>query len=97
MGVGLGSMGVGLGLGVSAGAKIGVGLVEPFKEEGVACALTKASSCRFFNSSASFFYAAHLAAIDGFFAEVVAARRDLNTLRHAIFFSNSVSLVLYYF
>ena len=55
----MGSMGVGLGLGVAAGAKIGVGLVGPFMEEafgeGVACAFMKACSCRFFNSSASFF------------------------------------------
>ena len=62
MGVGLGSMGVGLGLGVPAGANTGVGLVGPFREEavgeGVACAFMKASSCRFFNSSASFFPAA---------------------------------------
>ena len=59
MGVGLGSMGVGLGLGVPAGAKIGVGLVGPFREEavgeGLVCAFMKACSCRFFNSSASFF------------------------------------------
>ena len=59
MGVGLGSMGVGLGLGVPAGPKIGVGLVGPFGEEivgeGVACSFTKACSCRFLNSSASFF------------------------------------------
>jgi hypothetical protein len=45
MGVGLGSMGVGLGLGVPAGAKIGVGLVGPFREEavggGVACSSLK--------------------------------------------------------
>jgi hypothetical protein len=57
MGVGLGSMGVGLGLGVPR-AKIGVGLVGPFREEavgeGVAWAFIKACSCRFFNSSASF-------------------------------------------
>jgi hypothetical protein len=43
------------------GANIGVGFGsrKPFNEElaaeGVACAFTKASSCRFFNSSASFF------------------------------------------
>jgi hypothetical protein len=59
MGVGLGSIGVGLGLGVPAGANIGVGLVGPFREEaareGVACAFMKACSCRFLNSSASFF------------------------------------------
>ena len=59
MGVGLGSMGVGLGLGVPTGAKIGVGLVGPLREEavgeGVACAFMKACSCRFRNSSASFF------------------------------------------
>ena len=55
----MGSMGVGLGLGVPTGAKIGVGLVGPFREEtvgeGVACAFMKACSLRFFNSSASFF------------------------------------------
>ena len=55
----MGSMGVGLGLGVPAGANIGVGLVGPFREEavgeGLACAFMKACSCRFFNSSASFF------------------------------------------
>ena len=59
MGVGLGSMGVGLGLGVPTGAKIGVGLVGPFREEtvgeAVACAFMNACSCRFINSSASFF------------------------------------------
>ena len=55
----MGSMGVGLGLGVPPGAKISVGLVGPFREEavgeGVPCAFMKACSCRFLNSSASFF------------------------------------------
>ncbi len=59
MGVGLGSIGVGLGLGVPVGANIGVGLVGPLRKEAVgedvACAFMRASSCRFFNSSASLF------------------------------------------
>jgi len=57
IGVGLGSIGVGFGFGVSA--NIGVGSRKSFEEElaaeRVACAFAKASSCRFFNSSASFF------------------------------------------
>ena len=55
----MGSIGVGLGFGVPVGAKIGVGLLGPFREEavgeGVACAFMNACSCRFLNSSASFF------------------------------------------
>lgn len=48
-------MGVGLGFGVGGGGNIGVGFGFGVGAEigDIACALAVASSCRFFNSSAS--------------------------------------------